>query len=431
MLISFTLENWMSFAEEATLTLVPSRERNHKERISVIPEYKLRLSPIAAIYGANASGKSNFIKALKFCTDFVAEPPAKGKRIKKFSNKLLNSCADKPTRFCFEFYAEGTCYEYEFQIFDGSVISERLVKILKTTEKVLYSRVGQEFVFSKELAKNERLSFVAEGTRSNVLFLSNSIDQQLTVFESVYYWFHRLLIITPQSKMQLSKLLEEDACDFDLSRFDTGISRFETKDVSEKYSVVSGLSELFEKQDKDHVSLRIGGNDLQIAKDGDSYSFQTVVSVHENDSGEDVEFDLSEESDGTNRLLHLYPALAELCSGPTDSKILIIDELDRSFHSILTRTFIRSFIETCSPESRNQLIFSTHDLLVMDQELLRRDEMWITEKNREGNSSLYSLADFKEVRKDKDVRKSYLQGRFGGIPRVIHSVARSAECSNA
>jgi uncharacterized protein len=104
----------------------------------------------------------------------------------------------------------------------------------------------------------------------------------------------------------------------------------------------------------------------------------------------------------------------------SSSKVsLFIDELDRSLHTLLTRQLLASFLQQASPEFRNQLIFTTHDVLLMDQDLFRRDEMWVSERNSQGISDLYSFSEFKEIRYDKDIRKSYLQGRLGGVPRFL------------
>ena len=423
MLISVTIKNWMSFADEATLTLVPGREKNHKERLSFIPEYKLRLSPVAAIYGANASGKSNFFKAIEFCKNLVLLPPNKNVSIRTIPNKLIGKEDQEFSRFSFEFFADESCYAYEFEIKSGKIYTEQLTKILKTTEKVLYSRDGQGFSFSKELEKDERLSFIAKGTRENVLFLSNSVDQQVDIFKSVYEWFEKLIVVFPTSRFPIFSFLKSGMVD--ISGFGTGVEQFALKDVSSDRDY-SGFSKFLSGPDDFTRSVTISDNDEEVtlSQDGDDIKAHKVVSIHEGADGEDVVFELSEESDGTNRLLHLCPHLDAMCK-KNDGMILLIDELDRSLHTLATRTFIAKFLQTCSPESRNQLIFSTHDLLLMDQDLLRRDEMWITEKDQSGSSSLFSFADFKEIRKDKDLRKSYLLGRFGGIPKVIQSIACS------
>lgn len=127
---------------------------------------------------------------------------------------------------------------------------------------------------------------------------------------------------------------------------------------------------------------------------------------------------MRQESDGSQRVIDLLPAFLEL-SATQSEKVYVIDEVDRSLHTLLIRCLLEGYLAKCSQNSRSQLLFTTHNVLLMDQDLLRRDEMWIAERNAEGVSSLLSFSEYKDVRYDKDIRKSYLQGRLGGILRIL------------
>nr|WP_237394924.1 AAA family ATPase [Methylacidimicrobium sp. AP8] len=123
--------------------------------------------------------------------------------------------------------------------------------------------------------------------------------------------------------------------------------------------------------------------------------------------------------------MDLLPAFCDLCDQDS-KKVYLIDEVDRSLHTLLLRRLLEAYLAGCSPRSRRQLLFTTHDVLLMDQELLRRDEMWVTERDAGGVSRLFWFSDYKGVRYDKDIRKSYLQGRLGGIPRIVVQGALSS-----
>ncbi len=151
-----------------------------------------------------------------------------------------------------------------------------------------------------------------------------------------------------------------------------------------------------------------------------------IISYHENNSGEEIPFDYRQESDGTQRLIDLLPAFIE-ASQKQLAKVYVVDELDRSLHSILTRKLLQSYLNGCSADSRSQLIFTTHDLMLMDQHLLRRDEMSVMERDENESSQLFTISDYKDVRNDKDIRKSYLQGRFGGVPKILISESFSVD----
>jgi len=153
-------------------------------------------------------------------------------------------------------------------------------------------------------------------------------------------------------------------------------------------------------------------------KEGELELYKIVIAHEITDTHEEVPFDLKDESDGTVRLIDLIPALADLCD---HEKLYLIDELDRSMHAQLTRAFMEYFF-SCST-SRSQILATTHELDLLDLELLRKDEIWFVEKDSASASHLYSLEEFKP-RFDKDIRKGYLQGRFGGIP-IIKNIQKT------
>jgi AAA15 family ATPase/GTPase len=147
--------------------------------------------------------------------------------------------------------------------------------------------------------------------------------------------------------------------------------------------------------------------------------------VHAGPDGKARRFSLAMESSGTQRIMGLLPMLFEL-SGPggaAGSKVYVVDELDRCLHTMLTKQLIEDFTSSCGPATRKQLLFTTHDLLLMDQSLMRRDEMYIAQRGTDGCSELVGLAEFDGIRFDKDLIRSYLDGRFGGIPMLGEAVS--------
>ena len=151
-------------------------------------------------------------------------------------------------------------------------------------------------------------------------------------------------------------------------------------------------------------------------KDGELIA-KRLVAFHPKSDGTEVRFEIHQESEGSQRVIDLLPAFLEL-SAQTLQKVYVIDEIDRSLHPLLIRQLLEEYLSNCSRETRSQLLLTTHNVMLMDQQLLRRDEMWVTERDGAGVSSLFSFSEYKDVRYDKDIRKSYLQGRMGGIPRI-------------
>lgn len=429
MLITFTVENVLSFKEKTFFSMVAGREKQHAERLPHIKGY-MRLLPTAAIYGGNASGKTNFFKAINFARHTVVMGSQPDARIPVEPFRLDKESRQRPSMFVFEFFANGKCYEYGFSLTAKRVVEEWLIEILKTTEKDLFRRNKDTIKFYGTLEKDKRLQFIFEGTRENQLFLTNAVSQKNERFRPLYLWFRdNLVLIAPDSRFEsFDQFIRKDSplhelMNDALARLDTGVSRLGGEKVS--FENLPLPPDLLSRIKEDAVSDRImriridetGDRYVITVKDGEIVA-EKMVSYHLDSNDEEVKFELRNESDGTLRIIDLLPLFLAI-THPEDHKVYIIDELDRSLHSLLTRQLLENYLASCSEESRSQLLFTTHDVLLMDQDLLRRDEMWVVERDQQGGSELIGLSEYKEIRNDKDIRKSYLQGRLGGVPRIL------------
>ena len=404
--------------------MVGSKERQHSERVPRIGKSKIKILPVAAIYGGNASGKSNLCKAFKFAKEFISEgrPVDSSIPVKPF--QLDPESTKKPIKFVFEISIEDKIYEFGFIVSRLRVEKEWLKEISGTSEKLLYERVNDQVSLQK---KEKFLDFISQSTRSNQLFLTHSVNQNFDGFKHIYRWFKDdLTVISPDEKyigynpsppekgmfVSVSKLLDE---------LDTGITNLDTKRIPpESVPFLSIIKDDISDTTDEPMVFSHKGERYFISSEKGKLKAEKLISYHTDIKGNKVQFEISSESDGTLRLLDLLPALL-IASDPETSQVFIIDELDRSLHTNLTRQVLDSYLENCNASSRSQFIFTTHDALLMDQDLLRRDEMWLIERTNEGASRMFSISDFEKVRNDKDIRKSYLSGRFGGIPHIYLS----------
>lgn len=429
MLIRFTLKNWMSFRDEVTFSMIASKERQHGGRVPALKKYRTRILPVAAIYGGNASGKTNLFKALSFVRRFVlfgTSNPQSAIPVRPF--RLDTESAGKPSSFRFEILANEDIYEFSFSATASEVREEKLVRILPSAEKTLYHRQGGKLVECEVAKEDKRLNFVFEGTRDNQLFLTNSVLQKLNYFSPVYDWFGALVLVAPDSRFKpFEQFLNESSplyakMNILLRGMDTGIEHLGGETVPfDNVPIPEQLKAVLLEELKESESVHMQGNKDEsrfvLTRRGGEIVAKKLVAYHRAAKGGEVKFDISDESDGTRRIIDLLPALLDL-SREGSKTVYVIDEVDRSLHSLLTRRLIESYLSGCNSESRAQMLITTHDLQLMDQDILRRDEMWISERSSDGVSSLYSFSDFLDVRYDKDVRKSYLQGRLGGIPDI-------------
>jgi AAA15 family ATPase/GTPase len=444
MLIQLTLQNFLSFRDEVTFSMLGvNSDQKHLEHLANNAAGKDRsLLPIAAIYGANAAGKSNLIKAVKFAKDLVVEGTRSTQKIPVIPFKLGNY-SQKQSKFECIFTYQGIQYSYGFRLNREQIFEEWLYGVphdkkqeIMYFERITSSKKETSLDYGTPLKgrSNKRkqfLDFVAEGTRPNQLFLTEAIDRNVDVLVPVANWFREALTIIPAEAdypgLEIGILSDESFIDFisEFLRFSgTGIDSISTEEVELDIDyhflnipkiVIDDLIQELNQADREALAI-IGSNSrgkrylIRKNKDGKLALIQ-LKTQHRNDNGNLIDFTIEEESEGTQRLLNLIPTLFLLKQ--ESEKVIFLDELDRRLHPLLSHCFVQTAIN-CREKS-NQLIFTTHDTNLLDLDLLRRDEIWFVEKNQQGASSLYSLAEFK-IRPDLKVEKGYLNGRFGAIP---------------
>lgn len=427
MLIRFEADNWKSF-RKINFSAIASRERSHGKRLSIVENYRMRVLPVTALYGGNASGKTNFFSALNFVRRFIVTGNAPGNAINIEPFALSRKSQKQASSFRLEILADDTVYEYYFRLSKSEVLEERLTKIGLTSEDILFDRHGDQYVFSSKSSPNEALRYVAEGTQPNILFLTNTVFQRKDEYLSVYNWFKALTLIAPDSRFAAFDVFKDENSPIHLSNnellemFDTGVIQTGAIDVPpDQIPFLDKIREDLEAQLKMGSAAKINGDfnheKYVFQKTSKGLSAKKMVTIHPSlDNNKGVKFSMKDESDGTLRLLDLIPMLHQLMDKNVN-RVFVVDEIDRSFHYMLTKKILELYLKSCNAETRSQLLFTTHDLLLMDQKLFRRDEMWITERSN-GESELMSIGDF-QLRYDKNVLKAYLNGRFGGIPKIF------------
>ncbi|MDO4502184.1 MAG: ATP-binding protein [Coriobacteriia bacterium] len=447
MLLNLTIENWMSYRDEATLNLTSSRERQHMETLAKMPGFRsMKALPVAAVYGGNASGKTGVFRALACLKRMVISDAGINGVLPVSPFMLERETALKPSVFDITFLANKTVYRYVVEATLDGVRYESLEKISERGAVDIFERDTERnepyLLNTSFFAQSDHVAYAAKSTRLNQLFLGSAVAQNVIELEEAYGWFSstlNLVGVESQAFSFATCAVEKEgflqyAADV-LSRLDTGIVNLTTESANldmlpQDAELRKTIAELDPGSLVTFVSERAAGDYgfevVTVRKDESHPVAERLRTIHIGPDGNEHSFPLSAESSGTQRLMGLLPMLFDLInqSGSIGEKVYVVDELDRCLHTMLTKRLIEEFTASCDAETRKQLLFTTHDLLLMDQSLMRRDEMYIAQRDADGCSELIGLAEFNGIRFDRDLVRSYLDGRFGGIPMLGEADAR-------
>lgn len=445
MLLNFEVKNWMSYKDCAEFNTTNTRERQHSKTLANIPGFRSKKAlPLVAIYGGNASGKTNLFKALAALKKMVTRDPGVTGTLPLQPFMLEAALSVSPTTFDISFLSGTTVYRLVVEASVEEVLYESLEIVKEKNTIEIYERDTQKnpiFSLNNEYFRDcDHAGFVAKSTRSNQLFLGRAMADNVVELAEPFNWFaHALQLVGVGSDAWAFAIaLEKDEGFLDfasemLSLLDTGVTRIEGQQVGiDALPHDADLRRRIKKLLPNEV-ITIILNYANFNYDFEMFTVRLVngmpdvrklSTVHVGADGVEHRFSLSMESSGTQRLMVLLPMLFDLAEKDEqgEPKVYVADELDRCLHTMLTRSLLENFLATCNASTRKQILFTTHDLLLMDQSLMRRDEMYISQRDKNGESELVGLSEFEGIRFDKDLIRSYLNGRFGGIPMVRNGV---------
>ncbi len=448
MLIKFTCENFLSFGNKKDafefLNTATSKTKNLPHHIAKISK-EVSVLRGAVIYGANASGKTNFIKAIAFAKNII-QSHKKGVDEHKLSSVQNKFCKNGQSKFAFDFALEDALYEYGFEINSKEVVREWLkaTNLNGKREKVFFERQKNELVSEKEIAaivhkeKKDKhfFEYCKKSLKPNQLMLHRLCEDNIKFAQDLTNWFKKIAIVNNfnHSGYFTQKELFEFAEEI-LMKIDKQIEDISFKEEKiEKPSDILGIpleaseklfSEILDRvkseNDETLFTLAINNSESKSKKIYLSANNKAIKQLEILIKRNGEEFTLAQESDGIRRIFDLIPILFSAQNGLkkdfSRQSIFIIDEIERSLHPHIARELIKMFFDF-GKNSQSQLIFTTHDTNLLDRDLFRKDEIWFAEKNKNLSTQFTSLADFKDVRDDLVISKGYLQGRFGAIPFI-------------
>ena len=412
MLIEFSVKNLLSFRDKVTLSMEKGNGDENLE--NVITNDITDLLKTAAIYGANASGKSNILKAFSCAilmvrySNFI-QLGGKWNFVKPFLFDEISK--DKRVEFEFIFIANNIKYRYFFSFDENKIYDEILDAYYSQKPTNIFRRTNTNtYEFSSDKSK---LEILASNNTENKLFLSTATTWNYDKTKDAYLWFSNVI----DTYDNFDTLTEQDLISY--SNNDNNIKEFTLKLLKEADIFIKDISVNYEKKEID--STMIDELVPPIIKNSNKYKLKNITIelehefIDENNNRGTYKLNFNDESSGTKVLFALAPFLKRAFD---NTKIIVVDELEKSMHPKLVEFIVKLFNNKDVNKVNSQLIFTTHATNLLSLELLRRDQIWFIEKNpKNGVSDLYPLDSF-PVRKDENIQKGYINGRYGGVPFI-------------
>lgn len=411
MLLEFRCSNFKSIKEEIRFSMIAGKDNTSEELLKVYNNFRVLRS--AVIYGANGSGKSNFINALLFMCNLVQTSISyqPGQKIPQAAHKLSEK--EKPSTFDIQFIRKNVRYAYGFSIEGGAITEEylyyfpngRQVKIFERDRMNIQpgNRYKSSFDVSiKDVLKENRLFLSCAANYSNVreleeafLFFTTDIVVYNPAMNNWTEYSIRLMQDNPSIKEEFLQML--NALDTGIQDVKLKVEKVKFADLKRDLQLPDNLMGLISEQEGNRIEAKVVYDKFEI----------------------DL---LNEESSGIKRLFEIICPMIDILN---TGKVLICDELEASLHEAVIYKIVQLF-QNYKKDIFAQLIFSTHDTSLLNRELFRRDQVWFTQLNKDRATDLYSLVEIKDVRKSENLAKGYVSGKYGAIPMLNHVFFRKA-----
>lgn len=388
-------------------------------------------------FGPNASGKSSFIESIGFARDYIVngQKSGKGTGINQFRGDFID--LEGISLFQFLFYLDGEVYEYGFSLDQRQVHEEWLMQLTENGLEPLFTRATNEngkteieieTSFATRKSKEGILANVLKDSikesQKNQLFLYKLHDNGIKKAEKIMEWFKSIQVVFPETtvkalpiRMKEDEYLRSFIAEM-LNKMDTGVfeisvasDEIDFHEFAQKLDLPKELVEEIEEIKNGIVNL--GGRYFIFAENQKKRTTLVQLKFNHRLNYKNVQFNINEESDGTQRLVDLLPMLFTIGKSPA---IYFVDEIDRSLHTKLSMFFLDEFAHMAK-NATNQIIFTAHDVNLINLDNFRQDEIWFIEKTQMGESVLKPFSDF-EIKKSQNALKAYLNGRFGAVPMI-------------
>lgn len=426
MLVEFTVKNFRSIKEELVFSMAKAKGDELENTNSFTPSApsSVALLRSAAIYGPNAAGKSNVIRAIMEMESIVrhsASSNQQGDEISVTPFLFDETSSSEPTEFEMVFISEGVRYQFGFSATKTHIIEEWLIAYPKGRAQRWYSRgfnkktEKSEYKFSDFLSGQK--SVWREATRANALFLSTAVQLNSEQLKPVFNWFKKTLrpanvrgwrpsftvSLCDKDSTKVKVLDFLKAADFDIHDIQIDKEKFDPDIIPEGMTHSVREKIIKELKDKDVIEIK---------------------TIHKTKSGNLVPLDFDDESDGTRKFFSFAGPWIDCLS---KGYVLVIDELHDNLHPVMVKYLVKLFHNKKTNPNNAQLIFTTHETSILSQDIFRRDQIWFCEKDEQQSTSLFPLTDFSPRKDRENIEQGYLSGRYGALPFISSSSLNAKE----
>lgn len=439
MLLKYIVRNFKSIGHSVEFSMIPTDDCIDKRFLTKL-ETKYGYIDVlrrGAFFGPNASGKSTFVESIQFAKAYILDGQKSGKNTLVPQFKGNTEDLEETSLFQFIFYLDQNVYEYGFTLTPKRVSEEWLMirvnngfvpMFTRTTDENGITEIDIEKKFGRSDSKDRRLAdvlkFSMKENQKNQLFLYKLKENGIKRAEKIVGWFANMQVIFPNTKIQWLPIRVKEDADFreflseSLSKLDTGVSKISAsgaeinfQEFAEKMNLPREIVNDIENKESGLISLN--GRYFIFFENKNRTSLIQVKFDHSLNN-KSVSFNIDDESDGTQRLLDLLPILFQM--DKKNNAIYFVDEIDRSLHTKLSKYILKTFVEN-SQNLLSQIIFTAHDVNLINLRDFTKEEIWFIEKNGRGETSLKPFSDF-ETNENQDIIKDYLNGRFGAVPVI-------------
>ena len=410
MILEIRLSNFFSIMDEVVLDMQAANIQSKKAKglkSNTCECGSVKVLKTVAIYGANASGKSSIIKAIRACVAMIYNSHNHNENTVFPFVPFKFGGMDKPSTFFIRFLMEGIEYEYSFTLTQTEIIKESLYYYPNGRRSMVFTRDEGKGPEKRDIYEFKsvirRPMDVVANTSQKTLFISRASQMDREIAQKVFRYFNEQFILNffNYNPIALKKMLEDN---HDQLLQVLHIADSDIVNISSRHELRPYTTAVFDPQNNNNI---LSVDDIQKP--------QLIITTYHR-SNPDVAFDFNtEESDGTQRLFFMMLTILDIVK---NNKILLVDEIEASLHTKLVEYIISLFNNSnCA-----QLIYTTHNTYLLNDNKIRKDQVYFTNKRADGSTDLYSLFDYKDFRDGMDIEKAYLQGRFDAIPYIDESV---------